>query len=187
MAGVVDPGGAYSSLWREAILRGVSMAFGVGRDAICGSGRRKAECSARFAAIMLLRDMLGMSYSEAARAVGRSDHSTAMNAYMEAKKALAEDRRFARMVCEAQGFAEVLYASEVRALESESSLKIRVAALESVCGILVDMLDGTREVDLDLLDEIRCLIDRDRINGAQAALVRKWSSARAIDCTPRDD
>ena len=136
------------------------MAFGVPEEKIVGTGRGKAQSRARFAAVMLSRDLLGLGHAEAARVVGRSDHTTSVHAYREARRLMAEDLSFARMTYEAQGFAETIYASEVRALESTAALKVRLRALEEICGVLLDMVDGSMELDLDLLDAVRGILDR---------------------------
>jgi chromosomal replication initiator protein len=59
----------------------VAAAWGVSSAELCGPSRRPSLVAGRQVVIYLARRRLGLSWSEAADLVGRSDHTTAISGY----------------------------------------------------------------------------------------------------------
>lgn len=67
---------------------------------IRGPSRARVYVKARHVAIYLMRYKLGFSFPQLARAVGRSDHTSAMHAYRQMEKQLAGNKELRRQVNE---------------------------------------------------------------------------------------
>lgn len=89
------PAACLAPLSSTAILAVVAAAWDISVSALCGPSRQPSLVSARQAAVYLARNMLGLSWAEAANLVGRSDHTTAMSGYRRISAELAQDARLA--------------------------------------------------------------------------------------------
>lgn len=69
----------------------MAVAWGITPAELVSPSRRPHLVQARAVVIHLVRDCLGASWSEAAGAVGRTDHTTAMHAHARFGTALATD------------------------------------------------------------------------------------------------
>ncbi len=75
----------------DLILATVATAWGITAAELVGPSRSPRLVQARQVVVHLARVLLGASWSEAAAAVGRADHTTAMNADARLRSALDHD------------------------------------------------------------------------------------------------
>jgi len=76
----------------------VAAAWGLSPAQLCGPSRQRQLVTARQVVIYLARNMLALSWAEAAQLVGRSDHTTAISGYRRVVSVLATDSELASRV-----------------------------------------------------------------------------------------
>ncbi|MCS7191263.1 MAG: chromosomal replication initiator protein DnaA [Fimbriimonadales bacterium] len=75
----------------EQIVRLVCDEMAISPDELTGSSRRSEIVEARQIAVLLARETTGESWGRIAEALGRSDHTTVLHAYRQAKQRLGRD------------------------------------------------------------------------------------------------
>lgn len=84
----------------DRIVRYVSERCEIGVLDVRSESRRQHICQVRYMIIYLARNLTSTTWMGAARAVGRSDHSTAKNAYAQASRLLRESQHHRQMMDE---------------------------------------------------------------------------------------
>lgn len=84
----------------EKIISACAKAWGVSAGDVMGRSRHKGVTAARKAAMLMTRDLFGLSYPEIGKRFGR-DHSTVMHYIKSANRKLKEEPTYARRFAEA--------------------------------------------------------------------------------------
>lgn len=85
-------------LTTSRIVATVAAAWGVAPADLVGPSRSRGLVQARQVVVHLTRTLLGVSWAEAAAAVGRADHTTAMHAARRLSAALPTDDRLLQRI-----------------------------------------------------------------------------------------
>lgn len=80
-----------SPLTPSWVLAAVATTWDVTPAEVCGPSRQRRLVDARHVVVYLARNLLGVSWSEAAELVGRGDHTTAISAYRRIARSLGTD------------------------------------------------------------------------------------------------
>lgn len=88
----------------RALVLAAADLFGIRATQVTGETRETAPCQARFAVMLALR-RLGWSFPRIARAVGRSDHTTAMHGVRRAEQLERREPGFCLAVSLLEGLA----------------------------------------------------------------------------------